>query len=160
MLGAVEGESEEIEDKLNIQKLSQVIEGDLQAVPSLCAQLGFKKGSVIQDLFSLAWGVKAVPLELTSALDLHYSLGVVLWHFIELNVIGEVVKRFITNENYSRICQILKRRYLKALSFFSGAYNKEDKKSSVLLFNLSNNQARMRRIRKAKEEEHKGESFF
>ena len=66
-------------------------------MPSLCANLGFSKGSVIQDLFSLAWGFKMVPLELTSALDLHYSIGVVLWHFIELNVIGELVKRFITN---------------------------------------------------------------
>ncbi len=114
-------------------ELSQIIDGNIELVTSFCEKLGVKKGSVIEDIFSMAWGNKTMPLELTSALDLHFSMGVVLWHFVEINVMGELIKRFIYNEKFGRICQILKRRFLKALSFFSGIYNKEDKMSVMAL---------------------------
>ena len=55
--------------------------------------MGLSKALVVADIFALAWGVKMVPLELTAALDLPFHLGVVLYHYLELNVVSEVVKR-------------------------------------------------------------------
>ena len=87
-------------------------------VKPLCQNMGISAGPVIEDLFAMVWGLKRVPLELTAALDLHFTKGVLLWHFVELNVTGELIKRFIFNQRFSRIIQMFKRRFLKALRYF------------------------------------------
>ncbi len=82
-------------DKSRVVELASLISGNLKMVPKFCAHLGIQAGHVIEDIFAMVWGVKRIPLELTAALDLHFTKGVLLWHFIELNVMGELIKRFI-----------------------------------------------------------------
>ena len=84
-------------DKRRVVELSRLIDGDIKMVSPLCQNMGISAGSVIEDLFALVWGLKRVPLELTSALDLHFTKGVLLWHFVELNVTGDLIKRYIFN---------------------------------------------------------------
>ena len=58
----------------------------------------------MKDIFGMAWGKKRVPLELASALDLHFSKGVLIWHFIEITVLTKIIKDYVMKKELTNFC--------------------------------------------------------